>query len=327
MNYLDLDLNRIVNKQVAEEIKALEKTVKSLREDKQKLKEENKLYQETVKRTESTLLISDSIKKAYKEIGKNPSEQYDFIKSIMKTLFGIEEAYKFYQFGLALNLAINFYDHKKLLIPILEILNDIDYMGRNKVIPYITEFRMPYGYTHERILKYVKNPHYNTNGAFGISQYWNGGDINLPHDLLLKNPVVMESDIWAELIKTVNGPLSDRVYLYAVYKYQNLDAEKIQELGRTLIGKINRLKSDSIIGKFIKVNLYSFDNDTIDYLYTLISSDNQFKLLHWGNFPIKWQKKHLMNKNIEEVIKLFSNYSCKWTIEEKDSFLKEYYKK
>ena len=187
---------------------------------------------------------------------------------------------------------------------------------------------MPFNYSEEDVIKYVTNPHYNTNGSiFGISSYWierGAGKSNTPHNLIMQNPYILKDDVFELLIKSLQDKVSNYYYLFALPEYNsNISETQIELMGECLLGIPERCFRYDGIKKFISDNTKFFNKKTLDCLYEYIS-DNQFKLLHWESFPEEYQMIYLKSKSLEDVLYLFANNSCRWTMKRKDSFLKEY---
>ena len=106
---------------------------------------------------------------------------------------------------------------------------------------------------------------------------------------------------------------------------KNISESQTQMLGECLLATPTNKWSYDNVKEFITKNLASFNKITLDFLFSKISDDNQFSMLHWEKFPVEYQYQYLMDKPIKQILKLLENYSCKWTEEEKEVFLKQYF--
>jgi hypothetical protein len=166
-----------------------------------------------------------------------------------------------------------------------------------------------------------------TNGSYiPVDNYWDLKLNNIPYSLVLSNPVLLEDDVFNVLVNSVDKQISEFYYLYEVYKFQsNLTLNQIQKLGKTIMKLKDYYFKYQEVESFISNNLINFEDETLDFCFNRITNDNQYKLFHWEKFPVKYQTKYLMDKPLNIILKLFNEYSCKWTLEEKDLFLQKYY--
>lgn len=184
---------------------------------------------------------------------------------------------------------------------------------------------MPFDYPKEDVIAYVKAPKYNTNGCiFGISSYWieyGAAKPNMPHDLIMRNPHIIEEDVFPILIDSIRKKVPEFNYLFALPKYNsNVSKEQVVKLGECLID--NNIKFSDTIAEFVSQNIKDFNSETLEFLFTKAQSDNQYKALHWEKFPNEYQMRFLESKPLDEVLKLITSYNCTWTIEQKENFLK-----
>ena len=198
-----------------------------------------------------------------------------------------------------------------------------------KDVLFIESFKMPFDYTKEEVIQYVREPNYNTNGCiFGIGQYWieyGAGKTNMPHDLIMRSPCILQDDVFEMLLSSIKRRTPNYYYLFALPKHnKNISSEQLILLGECLIGMETRILNYDEVNKFISENLRNFNNKTLDFLYGLIQSDNQFKTLHWEKFPNEYQMRFLKTRPLDEILKLLTNYSCTWSVEQKESFLREF---
>jgi len=341
METLQFDLNELVSKEIGLKIESLEKR---LEQSQKTIQDKNtQIYEldKKVKKSETILGIVEFLRTKYSEIkeGEDKGGWYDsraklkfiFIEKIMLNLYGIPKEGNGWlssrsDGSLGGYLAVNYYKNKAQVVDLLKVFGEND-----KIIGFIELFKMPYDYPKCDVIEYVKDPKYNTNGCiFCISQYWveyGCGKSNMPHNLIMKNPFILEDDVFSELINSINKKVSNFYYLFGLPEYNSLSEKQMQLMGETLIDMpISRLKEDTI-QKFIKNNLCKFNNKTLDYLYGLATSENQFSLLHWENFPAEYQMRYLNSLPFDKVWATINNYSCKWTIDDKENFLKQYLNK
>lgn len=338
METLQFDLNEIVSKEIGEKIESLGNSVEQLNaiireKDKQIFDLNSK-----VRKSETVLGIVEFLRTQYSEIKEGEHDKGDwynsraknqflFIEKVMLSLYSVPKEGNGWlssrsDGSLGGYLAVNYYNHKQQVIDLLKVFG-----GDERSISFIAAFKMPYDYSKADVIQYVKNPQYNTNGCiFDVSQYWvesGAAKSNMPHGLIMKSKHIVEDDVFAELLNSVKKKVSNYCYLYALPKYNTLSEKQIQDLGETLIGW-KPSQYDETIKEFVSSKLIRFNDGTLDYFYGLMTKDNQFNILHWEKFPSKYQMKYLNNLPIEDVLKTITNYSCKWTSEEKQSFLKEY---
>lgn len=340
-NLLEVDLNEFVSNKIAERISSLEKQITTYTETiyKQSLETENLKKQVVDSATAFGLLtyLRDEFSKITKT-EKNDSDvirgkqqnQFLFIEKVLLNIFNIKkEDYGWYGCNgigrLASNLAVNYYSKKEVVINLLKILM----ADCGDIIQFIQSFRMPFDYTKEEVLEYVKAPRYNTNGCiFGITEYWVNSEadkVNMPHDLIMKNPFILKDDIFEILIESINKKVSNYYYLFALPRYnKSISNEQIIALGECLMSIEDKVWKYEQLEYFIKENIKKFNEKTLDFLYTKIQHDDQYKVLHWEKFPNEYQMRFLKNKPLDEVLKLITAYSCTWTLEQKEFFLKEY---
>lgn len=338
METLQFDLNELVSKEIGQKIENLEKRLEQANETIQKKEGQIRELNINVKKSETVLGVVDFLRTKYSEIkeGEHDSgdwydsrakNQFLFIEKVMLNLYNVPKegnGWLSCRRGGSLGgyLAVNYYNHKQQVIDLLKVFGDDD-----RSINFISAFKMPYDYPKVDVIQYVKNPQYNTNGCiFGVSQYWveaGAAKSNMPHNLIMKNKHIVEDDVFPELLNSINKRVSNFYYLYALPKYNTLSEKQIQDLGETLIGIKSKDFTDTI-KEFVALNLLKFNDSTLDYFYGVMTSDNQFNTLHWEKFPSKYQMKYLNSFPIEEVLKILTNYSCKWTADEKQDFLKEY---
>ncbi len=340
MDYLDFDLNEVATKAIQDRIESLETETTTLAEGKLVLSKENKELKSKLSDATNANYIAKTIKQTYASITKTEEtddsyaesateNKYNYIKSIMLTLYGIKEEYSYYGECLWRNLAINYYNYKDELISILKLVEKDGNIYSGTRIKQIEEFRMPIDYTKAEIMEYVKNPHYCTNGCvYGVGEFYMRSDNNTPHDLFQVNKYILDNDVFEEIIKTILTKKSYYYYLYSIPKYINLPKDKLKILGETLIEEESlKFGVIGVIKEFVTNNLKFFSEETLEYLYSKITDKNQYKVLHWEKFPVKYQHRHLMDKDIEKILKIITGYSCEWTLDEKNEFLKMYYAK
>ncbi|HUM52919.1 MAG TPA: hypothetical protein PK431_13940 [Chitinophagales bacterium] len=338
MGTLQFDLNELVSKEIGQKIENLEKRLEQANETIQKKNSQIQELTNKVKKSETVLCIVDFLRTKYSEIteGEHSSgDWYDskaknkflFIEKVMLSLYNIPKEGSGWlssrsDGSLSGYLAVNYYKHKQQIIDLLKVFGEDD-----RHINFISGFKMPYDYPKSDVIQYVKNPNYNTNGCiFEVSQYWveaGAAKSNMPHGLIMKSKYIVEDDVFTELLNSIKKRVSNYYYLYAVTKYHTLSKKQIQDLGETLIGMKAKSFTDTI-KEFVSLNLLKFNDLTLDYFYGLITSDNQFNTLLWGKFPTKYQMKYLNNLSMDDVLKTITNYSCKWTTDEKQEFLKNY---
>lgn len=341
---LNIDLNELVTKEISEKISSLEQENNRQSEVIATQRNEISSLKKTVSNVQIVTGFWDHLRSEYSNItqGKvdkngwfdsKQKNQFLFIEKTLSNFFNINKEQNGWlssrsDGGLAVYLAVNFYTHKQEVINLLQVLKD----DCSKEVEFIKSFKMPYDYDKSAVIRYVLEPNYNTNRCiFGISQYWIEGGAkkeNVPHDLIMRNPFIVEPDVFAMIINSINKRVSNYYYLFALPLYNNhVSKEQIEQLGECLL-KMGKSETDyDNVKSFISKFLLRFNNTTLDHLYARISNGNQFNTLHWENFPVEYQKRYLSTMDVQMVLKTLHDYSCKWTTEEKASFLKEYLNK
>lgn len=338
---LEFDVNSIIKDDIKTTINNYKKRLDNCEKDKRKMRlEMDEMSKKLIEVNNLSFLIS-SIQKTYSNIQADPRtdefpkskayKQFMFIKDTMKTIFGIDRKYNnnisrdCNNILLWTNLAVNYYDNRDIIINLLNILDPpCNYKN------CISTFKMPFDYDKKDVIEYVRNPHYNVNGnMFGISDYWlekGAGKINMPHDLMMKNPHILEPDVFNILLETIEANRGHYHYLFALPLYNNhISKNQIEMLGDCLIFTHHSGYGTDVVSKFIENNLHKFNTKTLDYLYLKITDDNHYRTFHWENFPIEYQMKYLKSKPFEHINKILNDYSCKWTMKDKEKFLKSYF--
>jgi len=344
LELLNIDLNEIVSKEISEKITSLEeqlqdasKTISEQRKEISRLKTESS-------NTENTAHLFNKMREAFSNIKQGEKDtcgyydsrqnnQFLFIEKILDSLFGIKKAYNGWycsrdQGSLAVHLAVNYYDHKKEVMSLLQLLVPTD--DATKAISFIKAFKMPYDYPKESVIDYVKAPKYNTNSAiFGVSEFWVGSGasptVNMPHDLIMKNPYILEEDVFSMILDSINRNIPESYYLFALPIYnKNTSKNQISRLGECLIKLTQSRLGFDTVKDFISKFIHDFNHATLDFLYNFASDDNQFRLLNWQKFPVEYQMRYLKSKDFDLINKILNNYDCKWSSDQKKTFLKEY---
>lgn len=337
MNTLQFDLNEVVSKEIQEQIESLEQIIQKQQEQLSKLLYKKTELERSVGEVKNFIDLIEPIKSAYLAITPTPEtsdsfaktkqhNQYLFFEDVLKTLFGIYPERKGWYFAgsLATHLAVNFYSNKETVIKLVKLLID----DSAKIVTFITNYRMPFDYTKDEVMNYAISPQYCTNGAvFGIGRYWmeyGAGKQNMPHDLIMQNPFILEDDIFNQIVESIKKGVSNYYYFFRLPEYANISIERIQVLGECLLNINKGHLNYEEIQAFISKNLKHFNEKTLDFFYKMVRPDNHFNTLHWEKFPVSYQKKFLFEKPFNEVFKLLSDYSCKWSEIEKFNFFKEY---
>lgn len=340
-NLLEIDLNKLVSKQVAGKISSLEKELtNSQNKNLEQYKEIIELKKQ-VDNSKIALGLFEYLRDEFSKIKQSEADsggwfkskqqnQFLFIEGILLNIFNIKKEAKGWYCtrndgNLASHLAVNFYSKKETVIDLLKIIM----ADCRKEVAFIESFKMPFDYTKEEVIQYVKEPKFNTNGCiFGISEYWiryGVGKRNMPHDLIMKSPFILEEDVFEILLDSIKKKVSNYYYLFTLPKYnKNISEEQLIKLGECLTSMTTRELNCKVVNGFISENLNSFNNKTLDFLYNLIQSDDLYKTVYWENFPTEYQMRFLKAKPLDEILSLLAHYKCKWTIEQKESFLKEY---
>lgn len=347
---IGLDINSIVTNKIKEKINSLEKTIFDCNESYGKLTEkyynlvkENGLLNKKISDVDNVIELMTGIKNKYKSITNGPQDnegwydskqknQFLFIEKILLNLFNIKKEQNGWlsysgDGKLAVYLAVNYYSNKKVVCSLLKLLTE----DTARDVDFIEQFKMPCDWEKSDVLEFVKDPQYNTNRAmYGVSRYWieyGAGKGNLPHDLIMGNKHILDTDVFNELLNTILKRKGQWYSLFMVYKCTEISEENIKKLGDTLpTFKNGDLEYDSV-KMFIGDNILKFSDETLNFLFKYIRSDNHYNSLHWENFPVKYQMQFLDSKDIDFVLRTVSGCSCKWTTEQKDEYLKLRYSK
>lgn len=346
MNILGLDLNKVLTKQVQEELDSLHDVIELLNKDKAKLKKENLALSKKLESANKMASIAASLKDSFDNV-EFPDEcsswvrlktRLKFIEGVMLSVFGIRKKYDFYSGPSWKNLAVNYYDHKEKVIVILGIIADYSFVD----IPKLKAFKMPKELSKEELLNFIGNMHTCTNGEYWqISPYYigapenkkNGGALeNAPYSLLFENELMVSPDVFKAILDKLQESTSsmESSKLYKLYKYQELTTSQIQRIGETLdetdVEAIIKGRS-TYARDFITNNMHLLSEKTLELMFKYVDRRlNRYALFNWTKFPMKYQRRFLMGeKDISKVLEYLSHGSCKWTVEEKDDFFKQYY--
>lgn len=335
---LGIDLNEVASKAIQERLQELEDKNKELEDMAHELSKENVSLKNQIiqseQDTEKVNTFLENVRRVYKDLKPIPEKEnsfgkdlkrvkFDFIQNIMSFVFGINPEYGYeHDGGLASNLSANYYNNKKELLFVLDML-DADQSWGKSIKEHIIGFVHPKDYTKDQVLKYVERPHYNTNGSFnGYSTLIKGWGI--PHNFIQSSPFIKEPEVFEKILETINKRRGEFRLLFQTYKYSKLSDEQIQQLGESVMPFIKGCGDE--IKAFITDNLTKFKKETVDFIFdNYAHHDNQFRMFHWDKFPIEYQYRYLLERPIGEVLSIINHYSCKWTVEEKDIFLKQYY--
>jgi hypothetical protein len=339
MELLNIDLNEIASQAISEKMQLLESHIESLENtNHSQLKRITELEKETCG-YQNVLSLLNTIRDTYASIKQSEADkggwydskaknQYKFISEVLNMFYGVKQEHSGWYCSrsdgnLRTHLAINYYNSKESVCDLFRILAE-DNAGD---INFITTFKMPYDWERERIMSYAKEPKYNTNSCiFGIGQYWveyGAGESNAPHDLIMRSPFILEDEIFGTLLSTIKNQRDNYKYLFALPIHnKSINKSQIQQMGRCLL-KIEPRAWDDTIKDFIKKFIKEFCTDTLDYLKQFATCDNQFRILHWKNFPANYQALFLKEMPFVEALKAVNDYSCDLQPEEKESLLRE----
>lgn len=347
----NLNLNELLEVEISKRTQLLDEKLENKVTQVNELKKQlysqdrkiNKLEDKT-KENKNSIKFIQQFRSAFKRLKEEKTDDYttplnrirfDYISKLLFDFFSIKKEHKWVASyhdsaslnTLCLNLALNYYSNKEILIDIINILFDKENKEITKVI---NNFVMPYDYNKNELIALIKRIESHTNGSYNyISEFWLRGDAkfsNVPYNLVLQNKLTIEDEIFNILINSIESKISDFYYLYEVAKYQNLSDIQMQRLGETLISTSTSYYKYTEIEDFISTNLINFTDKTIEYFLTLATTDNQFRIFHWTKFPKKHQIGFLIKKSYTEISKFFNERSCNWTKEEQEDFYKLYFK-
>lgn len=334
---LEIDLNEFLSKEIAKKITGLENQIKNLKSEKTDYV--NKVYdlENKIKESKISLNLLSKLRDEFSAITntRNSSKQenqFDFIEKIMLYLFGVKKEYAgWYCVGdggkLAPHLAINYYSNKKVLIDLLKMIKQ----NPENEISFIKSFKMPFDYDKKDVIEFIEYLPTNPGGYFGVSSYWVelsfAGKSNIPYDLIMANKHILDKDVFSLLLNTIKSKRNKYELLYELPKYNpNCTEKQIEAMGEMLIGE-KKFESRSVISRFAKSNMQSFNNETLDHLFKFIEGSNNYRDLYYTNFPFEYQKRFLMDKNISYVLEQLKGSELKWTEEQKETFLKKFLNK
>lgn len=332
---MDIDLNEVVSKAVNDKIRELEGEVSALNKKANEDRVAIAGLKAKVSEADDILSLSAAIKARYSALKhiygdyetSVAEQQYEIICGFMKLAFG-EKPYtdRFhgnYRGILWPNLAVGFHHCiENLVVAIKAIVPD-----SSKLVSNISHYTIPWNWNRATLSKFLKECPYNTNGGMtGISEYWMEGGAgykNVPYDIVLKSPLFREDGLFNELCDAIRSKRQCSDYLFILPDVNELSDEQIGEMGRLVPG--NTIHKDSNMALFIKRYLRKFDEDTIGKICQKAVDGYGWELLNYQWFPVKWQKQFLMGKEFKEILSIFAQSGCEWTVEQKREFLSEYF--
>lgn len=343
-NLLNIDLNEIVSKEVAEKIQHLEKELDEQRQLSHKKSLEIVRLSSEVENANVNLSFIRGLQESFAAITHTPEvkgetsyvskqqNQYLFIEKVLEYLYGIKREeggwLSYREDGkLAPYLAINFRSNRRQVVDLLRVLKP----DSQKDIAFIEAFVMPQDYDKNSILGYIDSGKYRTNGTvFGVSEFWVQDGLKgskAPNDYILANPLFAEDEeVFSAVLDCIKRRGKDWEYFFTLPKYNKLlSTEQVARLGDMLVGMNKNERTYDYVTNFVANNLKSFGDTALDVLYKDISADNKYRALHWENFPVRYQMRFLLSQPLEMILKLFSAYNCVWTIEQKEEFLQIYF--
>lgn len=332
-NLLDIDLNEVVSKAVNDKMRELEREVSELKKGRNENVATIAGLKKKVSEAEDILAMSETVKNRYASIKGTDNEQadskrFEMIAGFMDLAFGEKPAYGHqHDSPMWANLAVNFHHcRESLCIAVKAIMAEGGYTTASQIIGNVSAFKMPWDYPKDVILKFVRETPYNTNGVMtGIIRYWLAkgcGYNNVPYDLILKSPFFKDDDVFKEVLAAIKSERAQSDLLFMLPNVNELSDDQIKEMGRLVVGKT--IHGDSEMAKFVKKHLHRFDEPTIENLCKRSVDGYGWKLLNYQWFPVKYQKQFLMAKEFKEILHIFSQSGCEWTVDQKREFLSEY---
>lgn len=335
MEYLEFDLNEVVAKQVKEQIDGFKRTINTqnnkiseLSNEISELSNENSYLKRSNKEAQNFIDVSKSIKLTYQSIEGKPNDnngysplmkgeaQYNYICRLMDLYFNIIPGFEFVKGYrdciLWANLAISFYDNKKELFIILDLI-DASYnknlLSLTTMKSDISAFVMPRDYNKEIVEKILHYPDYQTNGAiWGVNEFWLRQKLSTkrpPYKLFFENKQILKS--FNILIETIERKSSSQYhYLFRITEVVDLPKSKVKQLGHCLINIPENVRNYDDVKKFIKRHLSDFDDKTLNFLFKFITSDS-YSSYSWINFPVKYQIKYLKTLSIDSLTQVLKN--------------------
>lgn len=340
MDTFNIDLNALLSEQVKEKIVAIEAALAAA-EQKGAAKERMvAALQQRLDELEVPSWLMQKMRESYANViqHSNLGEYYrfKFIKEAMNLLFGVElDAInainaEYANGNLLTHLAISFYSNKELLIRLLRILlpNPKD----KEAEAYINGFVMPFHYEKEKVVEFVKSPHIVVNGEFfsiNNSFIQSKGKLNVPYHLMMMNPHILEDDVFELLLESIRKKIHLSILLIELPKYnKDITPSHIARLGArvAVLYKKDQDRSDRVI-RFLIEHMQHLSDETLEYLYKDIHGCNYHLPTHWTRFPtvyqIRFMKEQTESKGLWEIFRLLNDSTCKWTVAEKEQFIKE----
>jgi len=343
---LDIDLNDVVSKAVREKIADLEKTIASQRATISKQSGEIKKLQAHIDDGNADALVLGKVREKYLALktiydkeSRNvdtcvPQQQFNIISKILEMAYGqipTGGGWHGYRSGSLLgNLLVNFHHCKDDLCAVLRVVVP----SHAELIPRVVSFRMPWDYPKKDVLNFLKELPYNTNGCmFGIHEYWVNEGVgvkNMPWDMIMKSPFILEDDAFGLLINAIQGKpymKSEAYNLFAIPKFNTgITQEQKNRMAEVVLGYNEQALKMAEVIAFVKNGLKTFPNEIVEKFFAKAKPEANYCLLSWQWFPIEWQKKFLKERPFHEAWKILTSHNCQWMDEDKEAFMEEYFK-
>lgn len=217
-----------------------------------------------------------------------------------------------------------------------EILDIMDTFNQSYPEWYRT-FKLPFDYNKEELIKIMKyNKFTMTNscyfeGYIGFYYEWMkvhhgnldsqlnnkttySSDLYIPFDLLLRNPLWLEDDMFDLLLEKIK-PYGKEEFYY-ICQYQKLSNEQQIKLGKKLT---NRTYKDYVSVVFNNCPAVKESPEIVSNFSDRIN-DNSYSVFYFARFPEKYQIEYI-KKNIKELESSWS--SDIWRILEKSTISKK----
>ena len=342
---LDIDLNDVVSKAVREKIADLEQVIKYQNKTISEKAKEIQTLKSNIDANNADAAVFSELRSRYAAfkttfdqkgdvdicIGKH---QFLMIANILELAYNKNPSgagwYGWRSGSLAGNLAANFHHCKNELCAVVRAVSP----NHAELVPMLSRFVMPWDYPKERVVKFLKDLPYNTNGCmFGIHEYWVNEGIgvkNMPWDFIMQSPHILEDDVFELFIEAISGKpyrKSESYLLFALPKFnKNVTKSQIDRMAEVALAYSHQeLKMDQVIA-FVKNGLSSFSTEIVEKFFAKAEGVPEYSILSWQWFPVEYQKRFLKQKPIKEVWQILNSYNCQWKDEDKFSFMEEYFK-
>lgn len=255
-NFLDIDINEIVNKEIADKISQQDDIISKLREKIGKLNaeiESLKYENKTIKKDSDTLI------EIINALRNNQSLDVDYflssligLKPTLNLSYDTHYDYEYF-------ILVKYYNDKDFVIKFLNFLG-------HKVSFEKAHFKLGRDYTKEELISKLYCPAFLTNGCM-LNYSWATFPDQIPYSEYFINPLIIDLDVFNTILDTIKNKRGEWQILLNIPKYTNLTNIQINQI----FDAIDFQNCDSRNKKNIIYCIRSFVNK--------LSIDNQIKVL------------------------------------------------